>query len=155
MAAGGKYGQWEEDDMSRAIDAARNGDMSVNEAARTYGVPRATLQRHLAGKNSFAVEEKKFIGSTPDLPAEVEDELVSHVLKLEECMFGITSKDMRVLAFEIAERNGIPHRFNTEKKNCWKKMVLRIYEETSRTQFTTARVHVFCASEGLQQRKCA
>ncbi|XP_063222915.1 retinaldehyde-binding protein 1-like isoform X3 [Bacillus rossius redtenbacheri] len=48
MAVRRKYGRWEEDDMSRGLAAARNHDMSVNEAARTYSIPRATLQRHLA-----------------------------------------------------------------------------------------------------------
>ncbi|XP_033611623.1 uncharacterized protein LOC117283151 isoform X2 [Cryptotermes secundus] len=49
MLLGVKYGKWEEDDMSRAFDSVRNGDMGVNEAARTYDVPRATLQRRLKG----------------------------------------------------------------------------------------------------------
>ncbi|KAJ4436413.1 hypothetical protein ANN_19046 [Periplaneta americana] len=56
-----KYSRWQEDDMSRALAAVRNGDMGVNEAARTYSVPRVALQRHLAGKNCFPVEHKKII----------------------------------------------------------------------------------------------
>jgi hypothetical protein len=88
MPLGVKYGKWEEDDMSRALDSVRNGDMGVNEAARTYDVPRATLQRRVKGKNSFAVEHKKIIGSTSDVPEEVEQELVSHVLKVEEFFLG-------------------------------------------------------------------
>ncbi|KAJ4432551.1 hypothetical protein ANN_21174 [Periplaneta americana] len=35
-----KYGQWQEEDMSRALAAVRNGDMGVNEAARTYKLIR-------------------------------------------------------------------------------------------------------------------
>ena len=107
--------------MSRALAAVRNGDMGVNEAARTYSVPRATLQRHLAGKNCFAVEHKKIVGSIADLPTEIEQELVSHVLKLEELMFGITPRELRVLAFEIADRNEIPNRFSKEKRIAGKK----------------------------------
>ncbi|KAJ4442485.1 hypothetical protein ANN_04071 [Periplaneta americana] len=37
MSSKMKYGQWQEDDMSRALAAVRNDDMGVNEAARTYG----------------------------------------------------------------------------------------------------------------------
>jgi hypothetical protein len=37
------------------------------------------------------------------LDPEVKDELVKHVLYLEECVFGLTSSDMRRLAFQIAE----------------------------------------------------
>ncbi|KAJ4451711.1 hypothetical protein ANN_03181 [Periplaneta americana] len=75
-----KYGQWQEDDMCRALAAVRKGDMGVIEAARTYSVPRVTLQRHLVGKNYFAVKHKKIIDSIADLRAEVEYELVGHVL---------------------------------------------------------------------------
>jgi hypothetical protein len=63
-----KYGEWQEDDIGRALAAVRNGDMGINAAARTYSIPRATLQRSLAEKYYFAVENKKVIGSTADLP---------------------------------------------------------------------------------------
>ena len=83
-----KYGQWSTETMERAIVAFRNGDMGLNEVCREYGVPKATLKRHLEGKNNFAVEGKKIIGSLGDLPPEVEKELVDHILKLE-MFFGI------------------------------------------------------------------
>jgi hypothetical protein len=37
------------------------------------------------------------------LDPKVKDELVKHILYLEECMFGLTISDMRRLAFQIAE----------------------------------------------------
>jgi hypothetical protein len=67
------------------------------------------------------VDHKKIIGSTGDLPEQVEQELVLHVLKLEEFLFGITPRELRILAFEIAERNQIPHRFSQEKRIAGKK----------------------------------
>ncbi|KAJ4430324.1 hypothetical protein ANN_22537, partial [Periplaneta americana] len=111
-----------EDDMSRALAAVRNGDMGVNEAARTYNV---TLQRHLAGKNCSTVEHKKNIDNIADLPVEVKNELVAHVLKLEEFMHFIDtvrpSKEREVLLLldghpthtrnlddlDIAQENGV------------------------------------------------
>ena len=92
MPKGVKYGQWQEDDICRALAPVRNGDVGINEAARIYCVPRAILQRRLAGKNCFAVEHKEIVGSTADLPAEVKEELVGYILKLEEPMFGITPR---------------------------------------------------------------
>jgi hypothetical protein len=44
-------------------------------------------------------------GRHTDLPEEIEEELVQHILKLEEIMFGLSITDMRNLTFEIAERN--------------------------------------------------
>jgi hypothetical protein len=37
------------------------------------------------------------------LDPKVKDELVKHILYLEECVFGLTISDMRSLAFQIAE----------------------------------------------------
>jgi hypothetical protein len=50
-----------------------------------------------------------------DLPPEVEEEIKSHVLRLEEYMFGLTPSDLHSLAYQVSVRN-IPIRFNTEKK---------------------------------------
>lgn len=47
-----------------------------------------------------AVGRKQLFG-TADLPEEVENDLVNHVLKLEERPFGLTRKDIRRLAYEI------------------------------------------------------
>lgn len=109
--------------MSRALDSVRNGDMGVNEAARTYDVPRATLQRRLKVTNCFAVEHKKIIGSTGDL--------VSRVIKLEEFLFGITPRELRVLALEIAQKESNSTPLKSREKNSWQEVVLFLYEKTS------------------------
>lgn len=121
MPKGIKYGKWEEENMERALAALRNGDLGLNAAAKQYSVPKATLKRHLDGKNCFAVEGTKVVGSVSDLPPAVEEEICQHVLRLEECMFGMTPTDLRKLAFSVAEKNNIPHRFNREKKIAGKK----------------------------------
>jgi len=59
MPKGVKYGRWEEETMERALSSVRNGDMGLNAASRAYSVPKATLKRHLEGKNYYAVEGKK------------------------------------------------------------------------------------------------
>ena len=61
-----------------------------------------------------ANESIKHFGRCSNLTPEVEKELVEHVLKLESSMFGINTKDLRRLAFEIAEKNKIPHQFNKD-----------------------------------------
>ncbi|KAI4464136.1 hypothetical protein MML48_4g00012592 [Holotrichia oblita] len=51
----------------------------------------------------------------------IEQELVQHLLTLEENMFGMTIKDVRKLAFEVATRNSIKNNFNQEKRMAGKK----------------------------------
>jgi hypothetical protein len=111
-----KYGLWREEDMERAIDSYSNGDMGLNAICRTYGVPKKTLKRRMEGKNIYATDSKKHFGRPQDLPFELENQLVQHALDLEKMFFGLTREDLKKLAFDIAEVNSIPHRFNNDKK---------------------------------------
>ena len=58
---------------------------------------------------------KKIIGRAPDLPEEIENQLAEHVIEMEARFCGLQLKDLRKLAFQIADANDIPTRFN--KKN--------------------------------------
>jgi hypothetical protein len=73
--------------MERALCAFRNGDMGLNAVARTYVVPKATLKRRIDGKNKNAIEHTQNFGRQCYLPKELEDELVQHILSLEESFF--------------------------------------------------------------------
>ncbi|KAJ4447635.1 hypothetical protein ANN_09642 [Periplaneta americana] len=88
-----QYGTWSQDALSLAVAAYMNGDHGINECARI----------------------------ATEFSAEIENELQNHILKFEEMMFGLTSTDGRKLAFDIAQRNGLPHNFNREKDQAVKK----------------------------------
>ena len=120
-----RYGSWSAEDMGRALSALRNGDMGLNASSKAYGVPKATLKRHLLNQNVHANDEVKSHGRSTDLPREIEDELVQHILRLEEMFFGLTAYDLRKLAFQIAEMNELQHRFNKEKEIAGKKWYYR------------------------------
>lgn len=115
-----KYGKWNEDELQKAIIAYENGDYGLNECSRVYGVPKATLKRHSAKKNSYA-NGIKALGKPPTFSLNLEKILSDHILTLEECFFGLTIKDVRKLAFDLAEKYNLPHAFNTEKKMAGKK----------------------------------
>jgi hypothetical protein len=59
MAKGVKYGRRENEDMKRALEAVRNSDVGLNTTSRKNSAPRATVKRHINGKNYFAVETLK------------------------------------------------------------------------------------------------
>jgi len=99
MPKGVKYGRCENEVMKRALEAVRNSDAGLNAASRKYSVPRATLKRHIDGKNYFAVENTQVISSVIEIPPHVEGELVNHILQLERRMNGTTFNDLRRLAF--------------------------------------------------------
>jgi hypothetical protein len=56
------------------------------------------VKRYLNSSRALSVREMA-------LDPKVKDELVKHILYLEECVFGLTISDMRRLAFQIAEES--------------------------------------------------
>lgn len=116
-----QYGKWTSENMEKALKAVRNGELSLRSACSAYSVPKTTVKRHLAGINKFAVEATKHFGHPVDLSAEMEEQLVQHVLKLEEMMFGISAVEVRKLAYQLAEANAMTHSFNKNKKEAGKK----------------------------------
>lgn len=120
MAKRGNYGKWSQDDLQRAVDAYRNGDFGLNECGRIYGVPKGTIKRHADGKNSVA-NEIKLLGRQPTFDHEMQEVLRNHLLMFEQMFYGFTILEFRKLAFEVAEKYGLPHSFNKEKKCAGKK----------------------------------
>ena len=97
--------------MENALRDVSNGELGLREAARGYGISPTTLKRRLDGKNKIATGSRKHDGRPPVFSMEMENELATHVLKMEEMMFGFTRKEVRQLAFQLAERNAIEHVF--------------------------------------------
>ena len=95
------------ENMSAAMAAVAEGQ-KVNAAALSHDVPRSTLRRRLSGQ----CELRPMLGSRkPVFSVAQESELQEHILKLESMFFGLTPRDVRTLAFQYAELNGIPHNF--------------------------------------------
>ncbi|KAJ2937617.1 hypothetical protein O0L34_g17873 [Tuta absoluta] len=110
-----KYYKWKPEDLKNAIHDFKNENIGINECARLHKVPKATLKRHLQkGDTSENVEINK--GRPVVFDKDLEDLLVKHIVTLEHHMFGLTISDIRKLAYQIAEKNYIPHRFNHAKQ---------------------------------------
>lgn len=136
------YNRWKNEDMEEALKKLSKGDIGFNEAHRKYGIPKPTLRRHFKGLN----KNIKF-GRPKDLPENMQQELVAHVLKLEASFFGLTATDLRKLAYQLGEKYNLPHRFNKDKRIAGKKwyfkfmkdnpcLSLRIPEPTSMARAT-------------------
>ncbi|XP_014674747.1 PREDICTED: uncharacterized protein LOC106814888 [Priapulus caudatus] len=57
-------------------------------------------------------------------PLELEKDLVDYVLHLETLMYGLTTNDVRNLAYQLAVRNGLPNSFNKDKEKAGKDWLL-------------------------------
>ena len=100
----GTYGKWTEDDLDRASTALQNGDAGLNAIAKAYGVPKATLKRHLDGGTKYANGSKIFSGRPQTLPPELEAALVEYVLDVESMLIGLSRTDLMELAYQLSLR---------------------------------------------------
>lgn len=108
--------KWDEDKMRLAIESVLNG-MAYKTAARNFAVPLMSLKRRCTGKNKLAMNHLKRLGSKVSVfTKEQEDELVTYILDMESRMYGLTSKDVRSIAYQLAVKNGIVHPFSDQTK---------------------------------------
>ena len=66
--------------------------------------------------NKHANGEIKKLSRQQVLPLHVEEELVKHLVAMENMFFGVTRTELMKLAYEVAEKNDIPHGFNRVSK---------------------------------------
>jgi len=134
-----KQQAWSVDDLNTAVAAVRNNE-SVRGAAKKFGIPRATLQRHL--KNTVQTPGK--LGRfRPVFDSVFEQELTQHCLEMQKRFYGLSVKQCRKLAFDLAEKNQLRHPFPPSEKMAgvdWMsrflKLTLREPEPTSLSRAT-------------------
>lgn len=108
---------WSEESMKKAIEAVQENRMGWLAASNTFGVPQATLRRHALNMNKTLLPNTKGLGRfKTTFPPEIERQLVHHIMFLETRLFGLTRTAVQELAFNLAEKNGLKHNFNREKK---------------------------------------
>lgn len=100
---------WSEESMLSAMKAFKEDGMPLATAAKTFGVPRNTLRRRVMSN----VEIPKF-GQHTAFSKNTEDELVGHIIKLDNIGYGLTRKELRQLVYRFAIANGITHPLNNE-----------------------------------------
>jgi len=98
--------------LEAAVADVRAGKLSKNAAEKTYDVPRKTLSRHLKGLVAKPGQLGRFSTVLGD---EFEEVLVDHAIALQQRMFGMTTADIRKLAYDVAEAMKLPHPFKNQK----------------------------------------
>lgn len=107
----GKYGN---EKLTSALEAVRAG-IPVAQASRHYGIPQRTLKRHKDGL--VATPGQSNLGRHRlVLTSEVERELYLHIKNMERSMYGLTALTVRRLAYEIAQKSGLPNPFSDKTK---------------------------------------
>jgi len=108
-----KVRQWNPEDMAKAIAIVRNKEMGWLKVSKQMNVPQRTLRR-LASEKYGCPEEAASckLGRPPVFDAKLEEELVRYCLIMESHFYGLTRKDLRRMALQLAIKNNIKHPFN-------------------------------------------
>lgn len=110
--------KWDENAMNMAVEAVLSSQMGLLKAATQYNVPRSSLERYVKkSKDNPDYKIDKSDGKFKNVfTPEQEEELVSYLKMMESRLFGLTMKELRSLAYDLAEKNGLSHRFNQETR---------------------------------------
>lgn len=107
----GAYGDGK---LQEALAELKEGK-SVRSVSAKYSIPGKTLRRHRDGKvrNPGSLKLGRY---DTDLTMENENSLVGKVKVMEKMLYGLSTVDIRRLAYEYAEKLGVEHRFRHENK---------------------------------------
>jgi len=105
-------GKWDARAMAAAMADVKSKKLGLRAAAKQYGVPKSTLSKRM----SKGIAADVPAGKPPVINIEEEILLVKHLQDMESLGFGLTIRAVCELAFELAEQNSIPHRFNKDKR---------------------------------------
>lgn len=109
---------WSEEEMAKAVAAVVSGKMGYKLAARTYHIPRSTLQRR-ASKVRYQTpdEPKPLMGHYRRVFTESQEkDLVGYIKSMEKFFMGVSRRDIRELAFQYAEDNNLNHPFDVNTR---------------------------------------
>jgi hypothetical protein len=108
MLQANKFSKKKSDSMAAALCDVKSGHVSYGAASKLYNIPKTTIYRH------HKHPDLKKQGRPPVFGEEFERELAQHVKTFDDQLFGLNVLDVQKLAYQMAVRNGIPHRFNNE-----------------------------------------
>ncbi|XP_063220582.1 uncharacterized protein LOC134529986 [Bacillus rossius redtenbacheri] len=113
-------GNFSEGNMCEAVALVQNG-FSLRKAATAKGLKYATLCRYVKKKKLAGPEVSIRMCPHYDcrkvFTKEQEDDLAKYLLKCSKMYYGLTTKDCRHLAYEMANVNGITCPKNWEEKH--------------------------------------
>ena len=120
--------------LTLAINAIKNG-MSKKKASYVFSVPRTTLIKQIKRMDDGNIIHPPRLGRFRRVFSDdFECELVMHVVEMQSRFYGIGLLELRRIAFELAEQNGIVHPLSRVTKLAgtdWAASFLRRYPELS------------------------
>lgn len=113
---------WDKEKMARAAKCVRAGELGYKLAVRQFGVPKGTLERYVRAKDKPIDDLVNVsLGRKPVLGETLERELYLYCLEMDNRFYGLRRTDVKIMAFQLAIRNGIKHPFSEKTGSAGKK----------------------------------
>ena len=135
--------------MLEAVEYVLTNNVKIKQAARFYNLNYKTLGRYVKLKRD-GKSNLSFGYRTPTtLSLEIEEQLVKYIKMASKIFFGITIKELRVLAYELAKANDIKMPKNWSEEEMagidWYKCFRRRHKDISlRTPEATSLGRMMC-----------
>lgn len=135
------------------MEAARQrveGGESKRSVAKSLGMAESTLRKRLK-RTTVATKLGRYdITLTP----EMEEELSNYIKTIDNMFYGLTSRALRSLAFEFAEKNKLEHRFDKTSKMAgkgWLRGFLKRHKDVTLRQPTATSL---ARAVGFNEPQC-
>src|SRR6218665_1226218 len=110
----GARAKYSADNLQRCLGAVKTKEMSLRAASKQFGVPRATIQKRL--KFSHLPEPCNLGRFKRTFTIEMENQLKQRVVEMEGIFYGMSTADLRLIAYDFAEINNVNHSFNRRQR---------------------------------------
>ena len=94
---------WTDEQMTRAIDAVKSGELGINRSALEYGVPKTTLKDTIAGRVKHGTKP----GPVAYLDPSEEEELINFLFKCSKMGYGKTKSEVLQMVEAAAKKKGV------------------------------------------------
>ena len=116
MTVRGSYKSYDQDDISKAYTAVKEGGMAIRKAAAVYGVPYTTLADRVDGRVNIDTVKS---GATPLFSLEQEALLARHLDTMAEVGYGYSRQETLNLATEYAVELNVRSRDHNPVSDKW------------------------------------
>lgn len=142
---------WDPEHMKAAVQAMRNEEMGSYKASRIFNVPQTTLERYAKKEEDPGEVIKTKMGRKPVLPGELESELASYCLEMEQKFFGLSRRDVRCMAYQLAKRNNLNNPFSDVNKQAGKKWLKNFMIRQKQLSVRTPQGLSYVRAKGFTQ----
>src|SRR6218665_1893144 len=112
------------DNLQRSLEAVKTKHLSLRAASKQFGVPRATIQKPL--KFSYLPEPHNLGRFERTFIIEMENQLKKRVAEMEGIFCGMSTADLRRIAYSFAEVNNVNHAFNRRQRMAGKDWIMNL-----------------------------